>query len=64
MFKFEKRYTEWSWERLSRHIVYWLAWLLFYAVVNSTYNNDSIWVHAVIEMKIMLIKLPFVYFVI
>jgi two-component system, LytTR family, sensor kinase len=64
MFRFEKRYTSWSWERLTRHVLYWLAWLVFYASVNSTYNNDSFLYHAGIELQIMLIKLPFTYFVI
>lgn len=64
MFRFEKRYTSWSWERLMRHIIYWLAWLIFYATVNSTYNNDSFLYHAYIELQIMFIKLPFTYFVI
>ncbi|HYF30243.1 MAG TPA: sensor histidine kinase [Chitinophagaceae bacterium] len=64
MFQFEKRYTSWSWERLLRHILYWLAWLVFYAIINSTYNNDSFLYHAGIELQIMLIKLPFTYFVI
>ena len=64
MFQFEKRYTGWSWERVSRHILYWLAWLLFYALLNSTYNNQGVLFHAGVELKIMLIKLPFTYFVI
>jgi two-component system, LytTR family, sensor kinase len=64
MFLLGKKYVGWSWRRLIRHILYWLAWLVFYALVNSTYNNDSFIFHAVIELKIMLIKLPFTYFVI
>lgn len=64
MFQFEKRYTGWSWERLMRHVLYWLAWLLFYASVNSTYSGDGFMYWAGIELKIMLIKLPFTYFVI
>ena len=64
MFQFEKRYTGWSWERVSRHILYWLAWLIFYALRNSTYSNEGVLFHAGIELKIMLIKLPFTYFVI
>ena len=64
MFQFEKRYTGWSWERVSRHILYWLAWLIFYALLNSSYNNEGLLFHAGVELKVMLIKLPFTYFVI
>ncbi|HEY0680043.1 MAG TPA: histidine kinase [Chitinophagaceae bacterium] len=64
MFHFEKTYTGWSGVRLLRHILYWLAWLMFYAIVNSTYGDDSFLMHVGIELQIMLIKLPFVYYVI
>ena len=51
-------------ERVSRHLFYWLAWLLFYAVTNSTYNDGSIFNWIALELTVMCIKLPFTYFVI
>ncbi len=64
MILIEKTYTSWTWERISRHIVYWGAWLLFYAIINSTYNDDSLWKWAKLELLVMTIKLPITYFVI
>lgn len=64
MFQFEKKYTGWSWERVLRHVLYWSAWLMFYAILNGTFNNDGILFWIGVELQIMLIKLPFTYFVI
>lgn len=31
---FFKRYHRWNWERIRRHILYWLAWSMFFVIVN------------------------------
>ncbi|MEM0991964.1 MAG: sensor histidine kinase [Bacteroidota bacterium] len=36
---FLKKYDEWNWERLSRHIAYWLLWSVFLITVNSLIGN-------------------------
>ncbi|MEM8523604.1 MAG: histidine kinase [Bacteroidota bacterium] len=36
---FLKKYDKWNWERLSRHIAYWLLWSVFLVVVNSLVGN-------------------------
>lgn len=64
MLNFEKTYQGWSAERIGRHVLYWLAWLLFYATVNSSYHDDSFITWVNVELIIMVIKLPFTYFVI
>jgi len=62
MFQLEKTYQGWSLERISRHVIYWLAWLLFYAITNSTYNNGSFLNWLELESMVMCVKLPFTYF--
>lgn len=64
MFRIEKIYQGWTLERIARHIFYWLAWLLFYAIINSSYHDDPIMNWVEIELIFMIIKLPFTYFVI
>ncbi|KAA3639566.1 MAG: hypothetical protein DWQ02_03500 [Bacteroidetes bacterium] len=63
MFQFDKTYQGWSWERVSRHVIYWVSWMLFYAISNSTYHDYSLISWIGLELLIMCIKLPFVYFV-
>ena len=64
MLDFEKTYQRWATERIGRHVLYWLVWLLFYATVNSSYHDDSLLTWINVELIIMVIKLPFTYFVI
>jgi len=64
MLQFEKTYTRWSGERILRHILYWLAWLIFYAAVNSSFGQYSFATWLKVELAIMTIKLPFTYFLI
>ncbi len=61
MFQIAKTYQGWSFERIARHILYWLAWLLFYAIVNSGYHDDPFITWLNVELIFMLIKLPFTY---
>jgi len=63
MFQLEKTYQGWSMERLTRHIIYWTAWLLLFAITNSTYNDGSFLNWVKVELLVMCIKLPFAYFV-
>lgn len=63
MLNFDKTYTSWTKERIARHLLYWLAWLLFYPTINAYKEGDFLsWVE--IELLAMIVKLPFVYFVI
>jgi len=64
MFQFEKTYKGWSWERVSRHIIYWLAWLLFYSIAGSSYSDITFTDWVVLELSMMAVKLPFTYFVV
>lgn len=65
MFKIEQTYHGWSWERISRHIFYWSAWLLFYSIIGSSnYITIGFWEWTGLELLIMCIKLPFIYFAI
>jgi sensor histidine kinase YesM len=64
MFQIEKTYQGWSWERVSRHVLYWMAWLILYAATNSTHLEGSFLSWTGVELMIMGIKLPFTYFVI
>lgn len=65
MLDITKTYTKWNVERISRHLLYWLAWLCFYVVVNegAFENGDySSWVY--FELCVLPIKLSFTYFTI
>ena len=64
MLNFEKKYDRWNLERIGRHVLYWLAWAVFYATVNSMYKEDSFMHWVGIEFIFMTVKLPFAYFVI
>ena len=64
MFQLDKTYYGWSWERVLRHVLYWLGWLLFYVITNSLYFDKNLMRWISIELVSMCIKLPFVYFVI
>ena len=64
MLNFDKIYAGWSLGRVWRHAVYWLLWLIFFAVVNSNYQEDTFWSWIQAELIVMMIKLPFTYFVI
>ena len=64
MFHVEKTYTKWSLERLSRHILYWFAWLSFYVIINSNNTDVSLGNWTILELTVMCIKLPVTYFTI
>ncbi len=63
MYFFEKTYDKWTWERLSRHVLYWTFWLIFYGTINGTYHDNGYLVWLLFELVAMLIKLPYAYFV-
>jgi two-component system, LytTR family, sensor kinase len=64
MLTIEKIYSGFSKQRAYRHVAYWCFWLLLYASVNSTNSTAGFgwWVR--LELTVMLIKLPYVYFMI
>ena len=64
MFNLGKTYTTWNVERISRHVLYWLAWLLFYTLVNGGYSGGDYWMWMKAELYFMPVKLAFTYFVI
>ncbi|MEO0340439.1 MAG: sensor histidine kinase [Bacteroidota bacterium] len=64
MFRIEKIYTSWTAERIARHVLYWMGWLFFYATLNSADPSHTMMDWIQVELFVMLIKLPFVYFVI
>ncbi|MEL6668249.1 MAG: histidine kinase [Bacteroidota bacterium] len=63
MFGIEQTYDRWSPERISRHLLYWLLWLLFFTMVNgSHYDNYGTWF--MIELHFLPIKLLVTYTII
>ncbi|MDF1698601.1 MAG: sensor histidine kinase [Saprospiraceae bacterium] len=64
MFQFDQTYTHWSWERLSRHILYWMAWLSFYVIINSNHQDVGLLNWTLLELTVMCVKLPVTYFTI
>lgn len=64
VFKFDRTYQQWTGERILRHLLYWLAWIIFYAVVNSGYHDQGFSTWALVELVIIPIKLLYVYTVI
>lgn len=57
-----KTYTLWNWERMGRHLLYWAAWVLFYATLSSAHYpklNFGVWLGT--EAIFMLTRLPFIY---
>lgn len=63
MFYFEKTYHQWTGKRIARHVLYWFGWLLFYAITNSSYHNESFFTWLQVELLVMPVKLPYTYFV-
>lgn len=62
----EKSYDTWNWQRISRHILYWTMWTVFYMTVNANYgeskNGYIDWLF--VELYIIPLKWVFTYFVI
>jgi two-component system, LytTR family, sensor kinase len=48
-------------KRVSRHVAYWLFWLLLYATVNAGKEGHGFAFWARFELFVMTIKLPFTY---
>ncbi|UII20375.1 sensor histidine kinase [Fulvivirga ligni] len=59
----DKTYTEWSWERIRRHVIYWLFWLTFYGVLNGTLVDYHYADWFLLELCIMTVKIPYAYFI-
>lgn len=65
MFLFSKVYEKWTWERISRHVLYWCSWWGFYALVNTnSYSDGSYADWLLVELFVLPIKLTITYFVI
>lgn len=65
MFLFSKVYDRWTWERISRHIIYWCAWWVFYATVNAnTYWDRDFWGWMFVELWVLPVKLTLTYYVV
>lgn len=60
----EKSYDTWTWQRISRHILYWTAWTVFYMTVNANYNDGNYANWLFVELYILPVKWIFAYFVI
>ncbi len=60
----EKSYNTWNWERISRHILYWSAWTIFYMLVNANYNNEPYLNWLFVELYVIPVKWVFTYTVI
>lgn len=51
-------------ERILRHVLYWLSWLMFFAIINSSYNEDNFLMWVKIELVMMTSKIPLTYFIV
>ncbi|MEO1513923.1 MAG: histidine kinase [Bacteroidota bacterium] len=64
-----KKYDDWNWERLSRHIIYWLAWSTFLVTINSFVGNVTdfadgrsvLWQWIAFEATVLPIKIGSAY---
>ena len=62
---FDKTYDKWNWQRIRRHISYWLAWLVFYAVVNvNSYGEGNLGSWVLLELCVLPVKLGYTYFLV
>ncbi|MEM1340284.1 MAG: histidine kinase [Bacteroidota bacterium] len=62
MLNISKTYLNWNFERILRHVLYWMSWLVFYVVLNEGVfenGNYSSWV--IFEACVLPIKLSFTY---
>lgn len=65
MLIFSKKYSEWSLERIVRHIAYWTFWWLFYTVVNAgIFDEGSYRPWFLFELHVLPLKLSITYFTI
>ncbi len=63
MFHIDKIYTEWNAERLSRHVLFWMAFLLYHPTINSRHQGEFLdWF--LIELVIIPAKMIYVYWAI
>ncbi|TAI49584.1 sensor histidine kinase [Flagellimonas allohymeniacidonis] len=65
MLLLSKTYRTWSLERVSRHVVYWMFWWVFYTVVNEgIFENGSYSSWFLFELHVLPLKLSITYFTI
>jgi len=64
-----KRYDHWNWERLRRHLLYWLLWTTFFVTVNNWMGKDfncagdsvALWQWMAFEGVVLPIKIASAY---
>ncbi|MEM1124448.1 MAG: sensor histidine kinase, partial [Bacteroidota bacterium] len=64
-----KKYNEWNWERLWRHLLYWLLWTSFFVTVNNwtgkavvcSDNVIQLWQWIAFEAVVLPIKIASTY---
>ncbi len=64
MWRLDKTYHSWTGERIARHVLYWLGWLLFYTTINGNYHDGQYLDWMYVELCFMPVKLVYVYFVV
>lgn len=55
-------YDTWSFERIIRHVIYWLVWLIFFAAMSAILNSETFFRWATLEFYFLLPKFIVTYF--
>ncbi|MFK7936070.1 MAG: sensor histidine kinase, partial [Saprospiraceae bacterium] len=59
-----KKYDSWTWERWSRHALYWAAWSVFFITVNSLIDDmHTVGQWAAFECAVLPIKIASTYLI-
>lgn len=59
-----KKYDRWNWERVSRHLAYWLLWGIFFVTVNKlTEEEHDLWRWIAFEGVVLPIKISSTYII-
>ncbi|MEM1216337.1 MAG: hypothetical protein AAGJ82_11665, partial [Bacteroidota bacterium] len=66
-----KKYEEWNWERIRRHVLYWLSWSVFFVTINHLTGKESgctgtyneLWQWIAFEGVVLPIKITYTYLV-
>jgi len=58
------KYTVWNWARFRRHLVYWLAWSLFFITINALMGQQyTIWQWTAFEAAVLPVKISCAYLI-
>jgi two-component system LytT family sensor kinase len=63
MFRLDKVYEGWSFERLSRHFIYWGFWTLLWPTINMAKQDGSFSQFLLFELTVLPVKLIYSYLV-